>query len=267
MRPWLIYIGELRVPTYFFMLMLGFALASGLLTREARREGLSERKVLDLTMLLIPVALGGARLFHAVFERPAAYAADPLMIFQFSGGLVFYGGFLCAWPVAWWWARRQEISIWSLGDVYAPATAFGLIYGRLGCLGAGCGHGREATWPLGIQVPWAVRYYRRGIVPEELLAVPLHPAPLYESLGCLLIFLFLSRLRGRQRFSGQAALSFVACYGVLRIGVEYFRADAARGVYLGGLISTSQGISLLLLAGLPVLWRVLSRRAGVSAGS
>lgn len=262
MRPWLLYIGELRVPTYFFMLMLGFGLASGLLAREARREGLSERKVLDLAILLIPVALVGARLFHAVFERPAAYAEDPLMLFQFSGGLVFYGGFLCAWPIGWWWARRQGISVWTIGDIFTPATAFGLVYGRLGCLGAGCGHGRPATWPLGVEVPWSVRYYRRGIVPEELLAVPLHPAPLYESLGCLLIFVLLCRVRARQTFPGQTALSFVGGYGILRILVEYFRADAERGVYLGGLLSTSQGISLVLLASLPVLWRVLARRSG-----
>jgi phosphatidylglycerol:prolipoprotein diacylglycerol transferase len=73
MRPWLVYLGELRVPTYFFMLMFGFALCSGVIAREARRAGIGERRIIDLSLLLIPAALVGARLFHAIFERPGFY--------------------------------------------------------------------------------------------------------------------------------------------------------------------------------------------------
>ena len=266
MRPWLLYLGELRVPNYFFMLMLGAALSSGLLVREARRQGLSERKVLDLAMMMVPIALVGARLFHVIFERPEAYLADPLMIFQFAGGLVYYGGFIAVWPLGWWWARREGVSVWTLGDIFCPATAFALVYGRLGCLGAGCGYGRPADWPFGEVVPWAVRHYRRGLLPEELLGVPLHPATLYEALGCLAIFVWLSRIRTRQRFDGQVALAFIGGYGVLRIFVEYFRADAERGVYLGGLLSTSQGISLVFLAVIPFVWWSLSRAGEPARG-
>jgi phosphatidylglycerol:prolipoprotein diacylglycerol transferase len=140
-----------------------------------------------------------------------------------------------------------------------PATAFGLVYGRLGCLGAGCGYGRPATWPFGWEVPWSIRYYRRGLLPEELLAVPLHPAPLYESLGCLVLFVALSKVRATQTFAGQTALSFVLGYGLLRVVVEAFRADVIRGVYAGGWLSTSQLISLGLVACVPLIWRFLSR--------
>ena len=102
-----------------------------------------------------------------------------------------------------------------------------------------------------------MRYYRRGLLPEDLLAVPVHPAPLYEALGCLLLFVWLSRLRRRQAFAGQVALAFVGGYAALRIAVEWFRADAERGVYLGGWLSTSQLLSLAALALLPALWRRL----------
>ena len=153
------------------------------------------------------------------------------------------------------WSRRAGISLWRLADIFSPATAFGLAYGRTGCLGAGCCFGRPADWPLGVEVPWSVRYYRRGMLPDDLLGLPVHPAPLYEALGCLLLFVLLSRLRARQVFHGQTALAFLGGYGALRIAVELFRADAERGVYLSGWLSTSQILSLLALATLPLLWR------------
>jgi len=44
-------------------------------------------------------------------------------------------------------------------------------------------------------------------------------------------------------------------YSILRFVVEFFRGDAARGVYFGGYISTSQIISLLSFAlSLFMLW-------------
>ena len=259
MHPWLVYTDTLSVPTYFFLLMTGFALASGLVAREARRSGVSERMVLDLCLVLLPSVLVGARIAHIVFEVPETYLANPGLLLSLDGGLVFYGGAGAAALLGIWWSRRHGVSYWTLCDIFTPATAFGLVYGRLGCLGAGCGHGRPATWPFGFEVPWSVRYYRRGLLPEELLAVPLHPAPLYESLGCLALFLWLSRVRARQTFAGQTALCFLLGYGGLRLVAELFRADELRGVYAGGWLSTSQAISLGLLACVPILWRRLSR--------
>ena len=86
--------------------------------------------------------------------------------------------------------------------------------------------------------------------------VPVHPAPLYEAVGCLALFLGLSWLIPRRRFDGQAILAFGIGYGVWRSFVECFRADDVRGMFLGGWLSTSQIIGLVsaMICGV-VLWR------------
>jgi phosphatidylglycerol:prolipoprotein diacylglycerol transferase len=230
--------------------MLGFALGTVLLRREALRRGLEPGRVVDAVWWVLPASLIGARLAHVLLEAPDVYARDPLLAFSPEGGWVFYGGLAGALLAGGSYARRRGVSFWTLGDVFAPSTAFGLVFGRLGCLGGGCCYGRPADWPTGVTVPWSIAYYTRGQLPDELLAVPLHPAPLYEALLCLGLFLCLSALAWRQQFPGQILLTFAIGYGVGRSLLELFRADAERGLYFDGLLSTSQiiGLATALLA-------------------
>jgi phosphatidylglycerol:prolipoprotein diacylglycerol transferase len=255
-HPWLVYTDTFRLPTYFTLLMLGLALATFVLRREALRHDLPARLPMDAALWVLPAALIGARLVHVVVEQPGYYAAHPLHVLSPQGGWVFYGGLAGALLAGWrfsarWAGTEARPTFWGLADVFAPATAFGLVFGRIGCLGGGCCYGRPADWPLGTDVPWAVAYHWRGQVPEELLAVPLHPAPLYEALGCLGLFAWLSSVASQRRFEGQVLLSFVAGYGLLRSLVEAFRADEARGLWLGGWLSTSQIVGLVT-AGLAI---------------
>ena len=43
---------------------------------------------------------------------------------------------------------------------------------------------------------------------------------------------------------GEVLLAFIGVYGLGRIVLELFRADAERGLYVGGLVSTSQVIAI-----------------------
>jgi phosphatidylglycerol:prolipoprotein diacylglycerol transferase len=55
---------------------------------------------------------------------------------------------------------------------------------------------------------------------------PLHPAMLYELLGCLIIFGFLWWLRGGNYKEGFLISVYLISYSVLRFGVEFFRGDS-----------------------------------------
>ena len=240
-EPWL------RLPTYFTSLMVGFTLATFVLRREALRRGLPPREVLDLALLVVPLALVGARLGHLVFVDPTSWMQHPLTLLS-GGGFVFYGGAIGGVVAMGLWARWTQRSLWVYGDCLAPATAFGLAWGRLGCLGGGCCFGRPADWPLGVEVPWAVRYTRAVPVPEELHGVALHPSPLYAAAFALLLFVGLSKLAERQRFDGQVTGAFLVAYGIGRSLLEVTRADLNRGVYLDGWLSTSQAISAVAVS-------------------
>lgn len=225
---------------------LGAALSTFVLAREIRHSELPSRPLYDIAFLALPAGFLGARLF-IVFEDPARYLADPLSLFTFSGGWVFYGAFLGAAAILMGAAKLRDLDPWAAVDVFTPALPFGYAFGRLGCLGAGCCHGRPADFPLGIEVPWAVRYYRLGHVPEGLLGVGVHPSPLYESLLGLALFVWTTRVARRRLFPGQVLLTLVMGYGAGRFVLEWFRGDLERGFHLGGWVSSAQATSLVTM--------------------
>ncbi len=247
MHPWLIWTEHVKLPTYISCIVLGATLATFVFARQVRRSPLPRRALFDLALLALPAGFAGARLF-LVFEDPIRYLGDPMQLLWWSGGWVFYGAFLGAAAVLMWAAAWRGLPPWAVVDVFTPALPFGLAFGRLGCLGAGCCHGRPADWPLGVEVPWSVRYFHAGYVPESLRAVSLHPSPLYEALLGLALFWLTTRVSRRRHFDGQVLLTLVLGYGIGRFVLEFFRGDLERGMHLGGWLSSGQLTALFTLA-------------------
>ena len=241
MNPWLVWSEAVRLPTYPLGLMIGLALGVFVVRRGAVQRGLEPAPVLDVAAVGLVAGLVGARLGHLVFEEPRLFT-DPSVLLAWDGGLVFYTGFALAAALGLTFGRRRGLDPAVIADLFAPATALGLVWGRLGCLGSGCCHGRPASWPLGVDVPWAITYTWRGQLADASLAVPLHPTPIYEAFLGLGLFLGLSCLRdGRP---GRSMAWFVLVYGLGRSAIEVFRGDTARGLWFGGWLSTSQIVGL-----------------------
>ena len=124
-----------------------------------------------------------------------------------------------------------------------------LVCGRLGCFFAGCCYGAPCSGPLCITFHDA-----HSLAP---LCVPLFPTQLIESGGEFLIFGALILLRPSKKFDGQLFWFYPLFYAVLRFILEFFRGDAVRGLYFGGIISTSQLIAVLMFCiSLAMLWKL-----------
>ncbi len=267
MKPWLFVgdlplVGQLAIPGYYFWLAVAFVVFTQVAVREGRRSGIEAARVVDLSLIVLGGAMVGGRLGHVLFENPHGYLADPLRLLRFwQGGFVYYGGFLLCTALMAAYVRWRRMSFWVVADVFAPALALALGVGRMACFSAGCCYGRPITFPLGAPLPWGVRM-ASGQVPSSLHDVSLHPTQLYLCLLGLVSFLVVMAVRRRQTVPGQAFLTYVALYAVGRSIVEVFRGDVARGVYLGGWLSTSQVIAAVLLTASvgALLWR---RRRGV----
>src|SRR5262245_56733476 len=250
--------GKTHVPlhTYGVLLAIGFVAGLWVANRQARRAGLDPARITDMAVYVLIGGLVGAKLMLVVVEW-SFYVRNPrelLSLFQ-SGG-VFYGGLLGALPVVWWYARRHSLEGWHTADVLAPGVAIGQVIGRLGCFSAGCCYGRPTS------VPWAVTFrdpYATRAVGTPL-DIPLHPTQLYESLSVFLLFLVLLWLAGHKRFAGQVTLVYLFGYAVIRFVIEFYRGDAARGTVLGGWVSTSQFIAILVVLSVAVLYPWLRRR-------
>ena len=78
------------------------------------------------------------------------------------------------------------------------------------------------------------------------------------------IFFVLLRIARRKSFHGQVVVSYLTLYAVARFALEYFRGDVSRGTVLGGLLSTSQFISILILFGVALVLPYLLKKQRIA---
>jgi len=256
MYPVLFRIGPFALHTYGVFIAMAFLSAIALALREARRVGEDPNKILDLCFYLLVSAIVGSRLLY-VLVNWSTFKDDPLEIIRiWHGGLIFYGGFIAALITGLWYVKRKGLPLLKSVDILAPSVAFGQFVGRIGCFFAGCCYGKTCD------LPWAVTFTNlESLAPK---GVPLHPSQLYSSLNALLIFFVLVALRRIKGFEGQIFFTYVFLYGVTRSVLEHFRGDD-RGMFFGGMVSTSQLIGLIMAVIAIVIMIVLRRRNGPTA--
>jgi phosphatidylglycerol:prolipoprotein diacylglycerol transferase len=241
-HPQLFHIGSFALPTYGFMAALGLTSGLAVIFHLARFRGLDPEQMWNLGGIAVFSGIFGAKLLLLAIDW-RDYVAEPGRIFSVatlqSGG-VFSGGLVLAILCSWWYVRRHKIPFLSAADVFAPGIALGHVFGRLGCLAAGCCYGRPTTMPWGITFhsPWAAEFSGTP------LNQSLHPTQLYESVAEAINFVLLYWLCKRKKFEGQIIGLFMILYGIERFIFEFYRGDEGRGEVLGGLISGTQAIAL-----------------------
>ncbi|MBW1742899.1 MAG: prolipoprotein diacylglyceryl transferase [Deltaproteobacteria bacterium] len=251
MHPVLFRIGPFSLHTYGVFMAIAFLSAIGLSLREAKRVGEDPDKILDLCFYAVITAIVGARTLYVLVSWPV-FRDDLLEIFRiWHGGLVFYGGFIGAVIMALWYIKRQGLPLFKTLDIFAPSIAFGEFVARIGCFSAGCCYGKMCD------LPWAVTFTH----PESLApkGVSLHPTQLYISLYSILIFAVLTGLKRIKNYEGQLFWIYVFLYGVARYIIEYLRDDE-RGAVLGGMLSTSQLVGLIMVVIAIAMMLILRRR-------
>jgi len=257
MHPILIDLGFYALPSYG--VLLAIAVLSSLWTAKVRAEGagMDAARVVDFGLWLVIWALLGAKILLVVVEWKR-YLGDPAQLLGLPrAGGVFLGGFLAAIVAAAVMLRRYRLEALPTFDVLAPSLALGQTIGRLGCLLAGCCWGRECD------LPWAITYTDPAAAANvgTPLHIAVHPFPAYAAAFNFTVFLALSWLYGKKLASGRVFATYLILYGVGRFLLEFTRGDEVRGLYLGGLVSTSQLISTgLIVIGAAMHWWI-GRRA------
>jgi phosphatidylglycerol:prolipoprotein diacylglycerol transferase len=252
MHPVLINIGKLHIYSYGLMIAIGIVAGLFVARRQAVREGIDPNKIIDITFYLLVTALIGSRLLFVLMNFQE-YAADPIRILKiWEGGLVFYGGLLPAVAIGIWYITRLGLPVWQVADIFAPSVVIVHAFGRIGCFLAGCCYGKPST------LPWAVTFTDpRSLAPQ---GIPLHPAQLYSSFSLFAIFAFLILLRKRKAFHGELFWTYTLIYSIFRFFIEFLRGDP-RGSVLGGILSTTQAISIPL-AGISVVMLLYLNKRG-----
>jgi phosphatidylglycerol---prolipoprotein diacylglyceryl transferase len=217
---------------YIGGIVLGWIYARSLVKKERLWGGPVPITLVQLDDFILWVTLGiivGGRAGYVLFYNPAFFIQHPAEIFQlWNGGMSFHGGFLGCVAAVMLFARKNDISILSLGDITTAVGPIGLFLGRLANFINSELWGRTAD----SSVPWAMVFPNGGPLPR-------HPSQLYEAgLEGILLFAILAVMvrMGALKRPGLILGSFIAIYGLARITAEFFREpDPQLGFLWGGL--------------------------------
>lgn len=254
MRPVLFHIGSLPVYSYSAFVVLAYFACLGYGWLEAKRLNQDPIHVIDLSLWIFLSGIAGSMIFFRIvyFER---FIADPIEILKiWKGGLVFYGGLIATVLTGLVYMKRNRLPLGLWFDLCAPTAMLCLAVGRVGCFLNGCCYGKFAP-ELFCAVTYPVSHAALG-----LARYPVHPTPLYESAGVILIFIFLVWLSRAKHVPGQVFWSMTLAYSILRFNIEFFRADP-RGMVPGIGLSTSQAISMVAAPASIFILIWLGRRA------
>jgi phosphatidylglycerol:prolipoprotein diacylglycerol transferase len=274
---------QLPLHAYGLMLALAFLCSIGLAQKRAPLEGVDSKDMGALCIGIVISALIGSRLFYHLFEVPPKNFLDLFAVWE--GGLVVYGGIICATLTVWIMMVKRKMPVGRTFDVFSAPLALGLFIGRLGCFLAGCCYGNATNSACGMTFPPDAQVYKKlqnvvsqsnempGIfsrIPENLVEhiaareytlVPVHATQLYESLAALAGFILIMALYKTKKFSGESFLWILGYYAAIRFALETVRIDTPDLFF--GTFSLSQGISLLLIpliAGAVIIGRVRAKK-------
>ncbi|HEY3307430.1 MAG TPA: prolipoprotein diacylglyceryl transferase [Desulfuromonadaceae bacterium] len=233
--PVFLSIGPLQFRWYGLMYVLAFVATYFIVRSETRRKQLP-LTLDDVSDFVFYGAMGvvlGGRLGYILFYNLGFYLDNPLRIFAvWEGGMSFHGGFLGVIVATILYARKKDLTFFSLGDIVVQCAPVGLGLGRIGNFINGELYGRQTDLPWGVVFPGA----------GEL---PRHPSQLYEAFLEGLVLFFIVRFAARHSSTvGVASWAFVAGYGLFRFMVEFVRQPDAQLGFFMGLFSMGQLLSL-----------------------
>ena len=174
--------GPLAVRWYGLLIATGVMLGTSLAHREAIRRGQDPDRLLNLIIVTVLSALGGARLYYVLFNWDY-YGAQPQKIFAiWEGGLAIHGGLIVGALATFIYCRVTGLSVLLTMNILAPGVAIGQAIGRWG------NFFNQEAFGVPTDLPWKLYidpYHR----PPDLKSFDyFHPTFLYESLWNLLVF-------------------------------------------------------------------------------
>lgn len=247
---------------YGILMCVGILVAIWLANKEEKRKGLPQDSILDSCLYMIPLGVVFARLFYVVFEWNNYYSQHPIEVFYvWQGGLAIYGALLGGLLGLWLASRRKKLRFLRMVDCIAPGVVLAQAIGRWGnffnqeAFGLPVNNGSLMWFPMSVRIEGV--HYFNGLPCDN----PYHLATFfYESMWCLLVFIFLWSYRKKFKHDGDAFLSYVLLYGTERMFVEGLRGDSLYLIRPGGFftdgVRVSQLISLVAVLAVAVFFLV-----------
>jgi len=263
MIPKLFQIGPIPVYSYGLMLGISFIVASYLLSKEFKRKKMDENVAVNITFLALIGGVVGAKLLYIIEEWSYITSLSSNKLFSTEGlfsaqGLTFYGGFILATVMVYFYVRAKKIPFLRICDTAAPSLAIGYGIARIGCHLSGDGDYGLPVSEFASWVPWGTDYSNGtlppsaafrgseiaqrfgGSVPDNVLC---HPTPVYEFILGVIMFSILWYYRKKFKIDGKLFFLYLILSGIARLMVEYIRLNPK--IIFG--LSEAQLISIILI--------------------
>jgi phosphatidylglycerol:prolipoprotein diacylglycerol transferase len=225
--------GPVTVFTYGVFIAIAFITATALAMSVSEKYGVERSKLFDCLIAALAGGLIGGRLLFAIIHI-SYFREYPYHIFMLNqGGLAVQGaiaGGTAACLLTAWFRKAGMLKVL---DVIAPYAALGQAIGRIGCYFNGCCYGRPVKGLFGVVFPGH----------GGLARIPLQ---LYSSVGLLIMFLILGKLRDKKMFPGSVFSVYLMVYSFFRFFMDFLRGDE---LYGWGDLTLSQYISVLFFIG------------------
>lgn len=239
MKTDLFSIGSLTVHGYGLMIGIGFILAMLLAEYRAKRLGLREEAIIDITIIAGVSGFLGAKLLYVIVEFDE-FIKNPKAVLG-SAGFVVYGGIIAGVLCCMLYCKVKKLNFMEYFDLVMPEIALAQGFGRIGCFLAGCCYGKETSAWYGVTFP------------ADCLApagVSLIPTQLFSAAGdfifAIILFILQRTLyKKKKKTSGIVTAVYLMLYAVGRFLIEFLRNDPRGSV---GVLSTSQFIAIFMFA-------------------
>ena len=244
-------VGNFPIYWYGICIILAFGACVGLAMKQAKKFGLTSDNVIDFSLVVIPAAVIGARLYY-VASSWKTFAADPKSIFDIrNGGLAVLGGVLMCLLAVFIMIKVRKFNTANVLDFLIVYVPLGQAIGRWGNFFNQEAFGTNTNLPWGM-ISDATSAYLKLYNPTLNPDVPVHPTFLYESIATILIFVILLFVRKKSKLPFSTVATYFILYGVVRFFIEGLRTDS---LYIGDTgLRTSQVLSaILVVAGFGII--------------
>ncbi len=244
-------IGPFAIHWYGIIIAAAVLVASLVGTAEARRRGEDPDRGWSMLLLVIVLAVIGARIYHVIHEWEF-YSQNPALIPQvWSGGVgipgVIAGGALAVYL----YTRFTGLNTARWFDIFAPALLLGQAIGRLGNFVNQELYGPPTNLPWGIPIDAAHRVEQwTDLNAYPVDATRFHPLFAYEAILNLVgvvVLLWVARRFAARLYDGDVFLLYLVWYGAVRTALEPMRTG--NWVIAGIPTAMLLGIAAVVLAG------------------
>ena len=196
----------------------------------------------NLTILAAVFGILGAKIFHNL-ENFDTFLADPIGSLLSFSGLTFYGGLICGFAAAIWYARSKNIKTIHLLDAAAPGIMIAYGIGRLGCQLSGDGDWgivnttAKPSW-ISFLPDWVWSFkFPHNVISDGVpipgcvgrhcmeLPLPVYPTSLYEAIIAITLFFVLWAMRKRIKIPGLLFCVYLMMNGMERFFIEKIRIN------------------------------------------